>query len=337
VSLLLTTIACSVFAAAPAITVDEGQAISTTRSKGNAFVDQSATSPNDVVDEYWTVAEGSVLTFTKFWGPFGPYEMSITTNTLPQGATMPPANGQFYQIYSTFAWIPDYCQSRPEPYDFTIQFWNTMPPVWVAKSTTNEHITVNNVNRLPAFTTTPPEVKQLAVGANWQETIAATDLDMTECGDDALTMIYSSVPSVFGMHFEDQGNGNAVFDWTPTENELGTYTITFEAHDQYGGTCTTDVIVEVTEASCCVGRVGDANGSNEPTDEITLGDIMLLVDVKFISGDCSKLACLPEADVNQDGGANPTCEDHVTLGDIMTLVDFLFITGPENASLPECL
>jgi hypothetical protein len=64
---------------------------------------------------------------------------------------------------------------------------------------------------------------------------------------------------------------------------------------------------------------------------------VLLIDVKFISGDCSKLPCLAEADVNQDGGTNPNCDDHVTLGDIMTLVDFLFITGPENATLPECL
>jgi len=91
-------------------------------------------------------------------------------------------------------------------------------------------------------------------------------------------------------------------------------------------------------ASCCVDRVGDANMSLEaPPDEISLGDIMLLVDVKFISGDCTKLTCILEADVNQDGGANPTCDDHVTLGDIMTLVDFLFITGPQNAVLKTCL
>jgi len=93
--------------------------------------------------------------------------------------------------------------------------------------------------------------------------------------------------------------------------------------------------IQVT--SCCVGRVGDANGSNEPTDEITLGDIMLLVDAKFISGDCSMLPCLTEADVTQDGGATPNCDDNVTLGDIMKLVDFLFITGPETAVLPDCL
>jgi hypothetical protein len=90
-------------------------------------------------------------------------------------------------------------------------------------------------------------------------------------------------------------------------------------------------------ACCCVGRVGDANEQGEYPDEVTLGDIMVMVDAKFISGDCNKLACVAEADVSQDGGANPNCEDHVTLGDIMTLVDFLFITGPANATLPDCL
>jgi C1A family cysteine protease len=94
---------------------------------------------------------------------------------------------------------------------------------------------------------------------------------------------------------------------------------------------------QISLQGCCVGRVGNANGQGVYPDEITLGDIMLLVDVKFISGDCSKISCLTEADANQDGGVNPNCEDHITLGDIMTLVDFLFITGPETAVLPDCL
>ena len=91
---------------------------------------------------------------------------------------------------------------------------------------------------------------------------------------------------------------------------------------------------------CCVGRVGDANGEGEYPDEVTLGDIMLMVDVLFISNDCTKFACPDEADVNQSGGPNPpqeSCLNYVTLGDIMTLVDFLFITGPDVAVLPECL
>jgi hypothetical protein len=127
--------------------------------------------------------------------------------------------------------------------------------------------------------------------------------------------------------------------FTPTSNLVSDsiyywrYLKSFDNGATYPDTSRTfAAFIQVT--SCCVGRVGDANGSNEPTDEVTLGDIMMLVDVKFISGDCSKLMCLAEADVNQDGGANPTCDDHVTLGDIMTLVDFLFIS---NTPLKECL
>ncbi|MCJ7489429.1 MAG: putative metal-binding motif-containing protein, partial [Thermoplasmata archaeon] len=91
---------------------------------------------------------------------------------------------------------------------------------------------------------------------------------------------------------------------------------------------------------CCIGRVGNANGTGEYPDEVTLGDIMLMVDVLFISNDCTKFACPDEVDVNQSGGANPPqalCLDYVSLGDIMTLVDFLFITGPETATLKDCL
>ncbi|MCJ7489278.1 MAG: hypothetical protein MUO87_03915, partial [Thermoplasmata archaeon] len=93
--------------------------------------------------------------------------------------------------------------------------------------------------------------------------------------------------------------------------------------------------------SCCEERVGDANGIGVyPESDVSLGDIMLMVDVLFISNDCTKLACPEEADVNQSGGANPlqsACLDYVSLGDIMTLVDFLFITGPETAVLNTCL
>ena len=88
-----------------------------------------------------------------------------------------------------------------------------------------------------------------------------------------------------------------------------------------------------TMGGCCTGGVGDANGIGG--DEPTLGDIMTMIDAKFISESCNRIPCLPEADINQSGGANPTCDD-VTLGDIMILVDYLFITGPQNATLKEC-
>jgi hypothetical protein len=119
-------------------------------------------------------------------------------------------------------------------------------------------------------------------------------------------------------------------------SDLNPYEPQFQAGGIFYQPITIDGTVQ-TETSCCSVRVGNANGEGEYPDEVTLADIMLLVDVKFLSGDCSKIACLPEADVNQDGGAEPSCDDHVTLSDIMYLVDFLFITGPELGTLPECL
>jgi uncharacterized protein (TIGR02145 family) len=85
---------------------------------------------------------------------------------------------------------------------------------------------------------------------------------------------------------------------------------------------------------CCTGRVGDANGSDD--DEPTIGDVSVLIDAKFITGSCDGvLSCLTEADVNQSGGADPTCDD-ITIGDISILIDYLFISG-SSIGLTECL
>ncbi|MEW5795209.1 MAG: hypothetical protein AB1772_02500 [Candidatus Zixiibacteriota bacterium] len=105
----------------------------------------------------------------------------------------------------------------------------------------------------------------------------------------------------------------------------------------YGGTwyagqdCST---FQCAGGSCCVLRVGDANNSGD--DEPTIGDVTVMIDAKFITGTCDGIiVCLPEADINQSGGASPTCDD-VTIGDITILIDYLFITG-QMLGLPNCL
>jgi len=98
--------------------------------------------------------------------------------------------------------------------------------------------------------------------------------------------------------------------------------------------CNYDFTICDLMISCCLGRVGDANGEGEYPDEVTLGDIMLMVDMLFITE--KEVACMAEADIDQSGGYQPN-KENVTLGDIMKLVDFLFITGPELATLPKCL
>jgi len=87
-------------------------------------------------------------------------------------------------------------------------------------------------------------------------------------------------------------------------------------------------------SSCCSNRVGDANGNGG--DEPDVGDVSVMIDAKFITGTCDGITvCLAEADINQSGGATPTCDD-ITIGDISTLIDYLFITGP-SIVLPDCL
>lgn len=86
-------------------------------------------------------------------------------------------------------------------------------------------------------------------------------------------------------------------------------------------------------SSCCSNRVGDANGVGG--DEPNIADITVMIDAKFISLDCGLMPCLPEADINQSGGTEPTCDD-ITIGDISVLIDYLFITGP-SMGLPNCL
>ncbi len=84
---------------------------------------------------------------------------------------------------------------------------------------------------------------------------------------------------------------------------------------------------------CCVGQVGDANGSGE--DIPTIGDISVMIDALFISADMGVIACLAEADINQSGGGDPLPND-ITIGDISILIDYLFITG-QSLGLAECL
>jgi hypothetical protein len=89
--------------------------------------------------------------------------------------------------------------------------------------------------------------------------------------------------------------------------------------------------LEVGCDQCCIGRVGDANGSGD--DEPTIGDVSVLIDAKFIAVSCDGLIeCLTEGDINQSGGSYPTCND-ITIGDVSMLIDYLFITMPASMSL----
>jgi len=97
-----------------------------------------------------------------------------------------------------------------------------------------------------------------------------------------------------------------------------------------------------TPGGCCVGQVGDANGSGD--DVPTIGDISIIINALFTAGTCDGvLSCLPEADLNQSGAVAPVCDD-ITISDISILIDFLFIrlaydpdSNPAGVQLAPCL
>ena len=191
-------------------------------------------------------------------------------------------------------------------------------------------VTANTAPPTPAILTGGGRVPPLQ---NLQFSLAATDPEDNmvyyrwDWGDGQISDWlgpYNSGASVLAEHF-----------WT----DYGDYDVTVKVRDPFGEESAWSAPAAV-RVSCCVGRVGDANSTGVYPDEITLGDVMLMVDVLFVSNDCTNFVCPDEADVNQSGGENPpqsACLDYVSLGDLMMLVDFLFITGPEVAELPECL
>jgi len=80
-------------------------------------------------------------------------------------------------------------------------------------------------------------------------------------------------------------------------------------------------------ATCCVGRVGDANG--EGGDEPTIGDINALISAIYTDQLPDAIDdCFLEADVNQSGSVAPAYPDDFTITDINLLIEYLYIKGP---------
>jgi hypothetical protein len=137
--------------------------------------------------------------------------------------------------------------------------------------------------------------------------------------------------SVARLHFTYTGGEEQGV--TPVEvADYSTYAL---CANTCAGNYVPDAVSGGLEYSCCAGQVGDANGTSG--DMPTIGDVSAMIDAKFITGNCDGMvACLAEADIDQSGGFNPTCDD-ITISDVSQLIDYLFITGPESMTLPECL
>jgi hypothetical protein len=201
---------------------------------------------------------------------------------------------------------------------------------WIDDENVFVHVAIANgvaANTAPSMATTPTGLDRFPAGESHAFETSATDPDgnrvyyMWDWGD-------GEQSDWIGPYVEGT-TVSATHSWTVDNN----YEIKVKSKDPFGEETDWSAPLAIT-INCCEGKVGDANLLG--TDVPTIGDVSVMIDAKFIAGICNGiLDCLPEADINQSGGMNPTCND-ITIGDISILIDYLFITGP-SLGLNDCM
>jgi len=154
------------------------------------------TSPGDK-----STNENQLLTFTLFASDPDGDTITYSMVGTPTGATLNSTTG-------VFNWTPDYMQAG----SYTVTFTATANAQSDSKAIS---ITVNNVDRAPVLAS--PGNQTVNENTSLAFTLSATDLD----GD---TITYSMAGTTTGATLI----GNA-FNWTPTYDQAGVYTVVFTA------------------------------------------------------------------------------------------------------------
>ena len=169
-----------------------------------------------------TVNEDQLLQFTVTATDADNNTLGYSMANLPQGASF---NSQTHQ----FSWTPNYNQAGSYTVLLSVIDGNATASQGIA-------ITVNNVNRAPAFIA--QTMKVINENMPLQFSVVAIDPD-----NDVLTYAAPNLPQ--GASFNPS---TQTFAWTPTYFQSGTYTVLFSASDG-AATATQQVIVQVNDVS----------------------------------------------------------------------------------------
>ncbi|MDH3938532.1 MAG: putative Ig domain-containing protein, partial [candidate division Zixibacteria bacterium] len=175
-----------------------------------------------------TITEGANLNFVVTSSdPDGTIPL-MTNSILPAGATYTDnADGT-----GTFDWTPDFTQAGA----YNVTFYADDGLVADSEAVT---ITVNDAgNQIPTLNAIGPQT--VVEGLNLNFIVSATDPDT-----DIPLLSTSTLPT--GATFVDNGDGTAVFDWTPDFTQANAYNVTFYADD--GALIDSEqVVITVTES-----------------------------------------------------------------------------------------
>jgi hypothetical protein len=173
------------------------------------------------------VAEKSLLSFGVSATDFDGDSLTLTTSTLPSGASfIDNGNGT-----GSFSWTPDSTQQGTYNVTFRV---TDLPGLRDSEIVV---ITVTRTNIAPILAVIGP--KTVAEKSNLNFTVTATDFD-----GDPITRSATGVPA--GATFTP---GTGVFNWTPDSTQEGLYSVTFKATDSAGAVDSEVVSITVTRTN----------------------------------------------------------------------------------------
>jgi hypothetical protein len=156
-----------------------------------------------------SINEGQALSFQLQAGDPDGTPVRFVSANLPTGATL--------TLAGAFSWTPSYQQANSYGIPFIAR--DSSNPAVVLSDTATIRITVNNVNRPPAFTSTA--ITAATEGIGYSYSVNATDPD-----SDPLTYSLTTFPT--GMTII---TGTGVISWTPSGTQAGSHPVTVSVSD----------------------------------------------------------------------------------------------------------
>jgi hypothetical protein len=173
----------------------------------------------------YSIGEGSTLTATLVGSDPDPGDVlaySYTSTPTMTGATINSATG-------AFSWTPVTNQFGIYNVTFSVSDGKATTPV----TTT---ITVTKTNLPPILSLNPTGPYSVNAGTDLKVTLVGSDPNT----GDVLTYSYSATPTITGATL---GQSTGLFDWTPTSNQSGIYSVTFSVTD---GKVITSITTSIT-------------------------------------------------------------------------------------------